>query len=125
MDGINTSGMSSKADVKANGGNYMFTHPSSSKKNGGSSLVFTFDGRKLLRRMDFYKNNSDKYGQLQSDEEDVISKLKSGGGEIMWKKNLSWADLASVSMPDAVRAALVKKLLDAGMPEYAKIVEGK
>ena len=37
----------------------------------------------------------------------------------------SWADLASVSMPDAVRAALVKKLLDAGMPEYAKIVEGK
>jgi hypothetical protein len=123
MDGINTSGMSSKADVKANGGNYMFTHPSSSKNNNGSSLTFTFDGRKLLRRMDFYKNNSDKYGQLQSAEEDIIDKLSSYGGEIMWKKSLSWSDLASISLPSAVRAALVKKLTDAGLPEYAKIVK--
>lgn len=124
MDGINTNGMSSKQDVKANGGNYMFTHPSSSKNNG-YDLTFTFDARKLLRRMDFYKNNYDKYGQLESEQEDVISKLKSGGGEIMWKKNLSWADLASITIPSAVRAALVKKLLDAGMPEYAKIVKGE
>ena len=43
----------------------------------------------------------------------------------MWKKNLSWADLSSVSMSDAVRAALVKKLLAAGLPEYAQIVKGK
>ena len=124
MDGININGMSSKADVKANGGNYMFTHQSSSPSSG-SSLSFSFDARKLLRRMDFYKNGGDKYGQLVSDAEDVIEKLKSGGGEIMWKKNLSWADLSSVSMSDAVRAALVKKLLAAGLPEYAQIVKGK
>ena len=124
MDGINTNGMSSKADVKANGGNYMFTHQSSSPSSG-SSLSFSFDASKLLRRMDFYKNGGDKYGQLVSDAEDVIGKLKSGGGEIMWKKNLSWADLSSVSMSDAVRAALVKKLLAAGLPEYAQIVKGK
>jgi hypothetical protein len=124
MDGINTNGMSSKADVKANGGNYMFTHQSSSP-NSGSSLSFSFDASKLLRRMDFYKNGGDKYGQLVSDTEDVIGKLKSGGGEIMWKKNLSWADLSSVSMSDAVRAALVKKLLAAGLPDYAQIVKGK
>jgi DNA polymerase III epsilon subunit-like protein len=125
MDGINVEGMSSKADVKANGGNYMFTHPSTSKKNSSSNLVFTFDAKKLLRRMDFYKNNSDKYGQLMSDQEDVVSKLSSGGGEIMWKKNLSWSDLAHVSLPPEVRKALIKKLTESGLPEYAKILEDK
>ena len=125
MDGINVDGMSSKADVKANGGNYMFTHPSTSKKNSSSNLVFTFDATKLLRRMDFYKNNSDKYGQLASDQEDVVSKLSSGGGEIMWKKNLSWSDLAHVSLPSEVRKALIKKLTESGLPEYAKILEDK
>jgi hypothetical protein len=41
----------------------------------------------------------------------------------MWKKNLSWSDLAGINLPPAVRAALIKKLTDAGLPEYAKIVK--
>lgn len=114
MNGINVSGMSSKADVKANGGNYMFTHQGTSVDTSGSSLRFYFDGSKLLRRMDFYKNNSDKYGQLSSESEDVIDKLKGGYGEIMWKKNLSWADLAGVSMPANVRKLLIEKLTQSG-----------
>jgi hypothetical protein len=114
MNGINVSGMSSTADIKANGGNYMFTHQGTNADASGSSLRFYFDGKKLLRRMDFYKNNSDKYGQLTSESEDVVEKLKSGYGEIMWKKNLSWADLATVQMPPAVRKLLIERLTSEG-----------
>jgi hypothetical protein len=110
MQGINSSGMSSKTDVKAAGGNYMFTSPTSSNSNGNSdSLRFTFDGSKLLRRMDWYKNNHDKYGQLVSDEENNISKLGQGG-EVMWKNNLSWADLSGIDLNSEVREKLIEKL---------------
>jgi len=114
-DGINVSGMSSREDVKANGGNYVFTSPQSANSNGDSSgLGFTFDGRKVLRRLDYYKNNSDKYGQLASDSEDVVEQLKNNYGEIMFKKNLSWADLSGISLDSATRKLLIKKLTDAG-----------
>lgn len=115
-DGINVAGMSSRADIKANGGNYVFTSPQSANSNGtGSSLSFTFDGRKVLRRLDFYKNNGDSWGQLQSDAEDVVEKLKNNYGEIMFKKNLSWADLSGLSLDSATRKILIKKLTEAGL----------
>ena len=113
-NGINVNGMSSKSDIKAAGGNYVFTHPGTSSGGGFDSLKFTFDGKKLLRRMDFYMNSSDKYGQLSSESEDTLDKLEGGYGEVMWKKNLSWADLATVDMPSKVRKLLIEKLTASG-----------
>jgi hypothetical protein len=115
-DGINVAGMSSRSDIKANGGNYVFTSPQSANSNGtSSSLSFTFDGRKVLRRLDFYKNNGDSWGQLQSDSEDVVDKLKNNYGEIMFKKNLSWADLSGLSLDSATRKILIERLTKAGL----------
>ena len=33
-----------------------------------------------------------------------------GGAEIMWKKNLSWADLASIDISPALRKLVIEKL---------------
>ena len=126
MNGINSNGMSSKTDVKAVGGNYVFTHPSDYTSNDdSSSLRFFFDGKKMLRRMDWYKNNNDKYGQLASGEENNISKLSSGGGEVMFKKNLSWADLSGIDMPQPVREKLIEMLTadDNVVPNAPAIVD--
>lgn len=125
MNGVNSSGMSSKTDVKAAGGNYMFTSPTSGNSNGDNySLRFTFDGEKLLRRMDWYKNNSDKYGQLGSDEENNISKLGQSG-EVMWKKNLSWADLSGIELNSDVRKRLIEMLTapDNIVPDATNLLE--
>ena len=125
MNGVNSSGMSSKTDVKAAGGNYMFTSPVSGNSNGDNySLRFTFDGEKLLRRMDWYKNNGDKYGQLGSDEENNISKLGQGG-EVMWKKNLSWADLSGIELNSEVRKMLIEMLTadDNTVPDATNLLE--
>jgi DNA polymerase III epsilon subunit-like protein/8-oxo-dGTP pyrophosphatase MutT (NUDIX family) len=125
MNGINISGMSSASDIKANGGNYVFMSPSSKGTSTSSSLAMYFDARKVLRRLDFYKNNSDKFGQLQSDGEDIAEQLKSSYGELMFKKNLSWADINTISMPSEIRKQLVEKLTAAGEIELADMVAGK
>lgn len=123
MNGINKSGMSSLADIKANGGNYVFMSPSTKGKSTSSTLSMYFDARDVLRRLDYYKNNSDKYGQLQSESEDISEQLKYGGGELMFKKNLSWADVFSISMPSEIRAQLVEKLLNEGQEDLANLVK--
>jgi DNA polymerase III epsilon subunit-like protein len=125
MNGINVSGMSSAADIKANGGNYVFMSPSSKGTSTSSSLAVYFDARKVLRRLDFYKNNSDKFGQLQSDGEDIAEQLKNNYGELMFKKNLSWADVNTISMPSEIRKQLIEKLTAAGETELADMVAGK
>jgi len=126
MNGINSEGMSSKTDLRATGGNYMFTYPKTHNSNGNSGGVsFTFDGKKLLRRMDFYKNNSDKYGQMTGGEENNISKMNTVSGEIMWKGNLSWSDLSGMDLNSDVRKKLIELLTadDNIVPNAPHIVE--
>lgn len=125
MNGINKSGMSSAADIDANGGNYVFTSPSSKGSSTSTSLAFYFDSRKVLRRLDYYKNNSDKYGQLQSDSEDITEALSNNYGELMFKKNLSWADVNSISMPAEIRKQLIERLMTEGLTDLADVVAGK
>lgn len=125
MNGINVAGMSSASDIKANGGNYVFMSPSTKGTSTSTSLAMYFDAKKVLRRLDFYKNNNDKFGQLQSDGEDIIQQLKSNYGELMFKKNLSWADVNTISMPSEIRKQLIEKLTTAGEIDLANMVAGK
>jgi hypothetical protein len=89
------------------------------------NLAFYFNSKSVLRRLDYYKNNSDKYGQLQSDSEDIVESLSNNYGELMFKKNLSWADLSSISMPTAIREKLIERLMSEGKTDLADIVAGK
>lgn len=125
MNGINKSGMSSSSDIDANGGNYVFASPSSKGSSTSSNLALYFDSRRVLRRLDYYKNNSDKYGQLQSDSEDIVQSLSNSYGELMFKKNLSWADISSISMPAPIREKLIERLMTEGLTDLADIVSGK
>jgi hypothetical protein len=115
MEGLNTTGMSSKTDVRGNGGNYVFTHTSKSAPvSGTGSLVFSFDAVDLFRRLDYYANFGDGWGKLSSTEEDTIGKIKSGVGEVMFKKNISWADLSGMKLDSAKRKQLIELLTKSG-----------
>jgi DNA polymerase III epsilon subunit-like protein/ADP-ribose pyrophosphatase YjhB (NUDIX family) len=125
MNGINIGGWSSEKDIKANGGNYVFMSPSTTGSDSGNHPRVFISAKRALRRLDFYKNNSDEYGQLQSDSEDIVTMLKNQGGELMFKKNLSWADVNTISLPASIREKLIQKLLDAGETSLADMVAGK
>lgn len=108
--GTNISGMSSVKDGYGVGANYVFTSKSSSP--GG---VFSFDGKKLLRRLDFYANGGDSFGQ-KKDGKDTIKEISAGYVyEILFKGTISWADLAKINLDSATRDALIELLTDAGI----------
>ena len=110
--GINVDGTSSFSDVKAAGGNYVFTHMGNS-----DSKTFVFDLMSMLRRLDFYANNSDKWGQ-KSENQSPIEELQTGAYEIMFKGTISWADLAKLNVNSATRAYLIELLTNAGVKSF-------
>lgn len=110
--GINVDGTSSFSDVKAAGGNYVFTHMGNS-----DSKTFVFDLMSMLRRLDFYANNSDKWGQ-KSENQSPIEELQTGAYEIMFKGTISWADLAKLNVNSATRAYLIELLTNAGVKYF-------
>ena len=108
-NGINIRGMSSEADLRANGGNYVFTYGSSGKKNSDSSVTFTHDGAELLRYLGSYGHPGDGYGHLQSKELDIIESLKNGY-QFMFKSKLAWSSMVHMGMPSNVRQEVLKML---------------
>lgn len=110
--GINVDGTSSFSDVKAAGGNYVFTHMGNS-----DSKTFVFDLMSMLRRLDFYANNSDKWGQ-KSENQSPIEELQTGAYEIMFKGTISWADLAKLNVNSEVRARLIELLTGSGVKYF-------
>lgn len=125
MHGINIHGQSSAEDIKANGGNYVFTKTSTQGSSTASNLAIYLDTKKILRRLDFYKNNTDGWGQLSSGNEDIVEMLKNSSGELMFKKNLSWADVNTISMPSDLRKQLIEKLTSEGEIDLANMIAGK
>jgi len=119
-EGINTSGMSSTADLAGAGADYIFTSKTSNVKKGSSTssafLKFYFPAEKLMRRLDFYSNTSDQYGEL-SEDKDYIKMFYQNLHEVLYKKNLSWADLATIDMDSETRKILLEKLTQAGITE--------
>jgi hypothetical protein len=94
------------------GGNYVFTHMGNS-----GSKTFVFDLPSMLRRLDFYANNHDKWGQ-KSENQSPIEELQTGAYEIMFKGTISWADLAKLNVNSETRAYLIGLLTNAGVKYY-------
>jgi len=104
--------MSSTADGYAVGANYIFT--SKSKSIGGS---FSFDGKKLLRRLDFYANSGDAFGKKS--QKDVLAELsKDSLYEVLFKGTISWADLAYINVDSKTRDILIEMLTNAGIKDF-------
>jgi hypothetical protein len=71
----------------------------------------------MLRRLDFYANNHDKWGQ-KSENQSPIEELQTGAYEIMFKGTISWADLAKLNVNSETRAYLIGLLTNAGVKYY-------
>jgi hypothetical protein len=89
----------------------MFTNKAQSPvtHTDGSKPVYSFDAVSLLRKMGYYSTGGDSYGQLKGSEIDIVDNLKSAG-QIMFKKNLTWADLAYIDVDPKIRQLLIDKL---------------
>ena len=107
--GINIEGQSSKQDGYSVGANYVFL-----AKDGYAGRHFSFDGSKLLRRLDYYANNYDGWGKKQDGEINTIDTISpSSVTEVLFKGTISWADLAYINVDSATRDYLIEMLLKA------------
>jgi DNA polymerase III epsilon subunit-like protein/8-oxo-dGTP pyrophosphatase MutT (NUDIX family) len=109
--GIQVHGQSSSADGYAVGANYVFTAKSTS-----ANRLFSFDGKKMMRRLDFYVNNYDGWGKKH--EQDNIEMISASSvTEVLFKGAISWADLAYINVDSATRDILIEMLTKAGITE--------
>jgi hypothetical protein len=123
-EGINTWGLSSSADLAAVGASYVFTRkmPSMNLNQGQSKgLDFYFNGVQLIRRPEFYGSTDDAYGKKVEDM-DYLDLLKNPNvHEVLFKDNLSWADLSGISLDSPARKILLERLTQEGITD----IEGK
>ena len=118
-EGINVSGKSSWQDLAGAGANYIYTTKVAQKKTAygdSKGMNIYFDGDTLLRRIDFYSNQGDGWGVLKP-EADYVNALAQNPYEVLWKKNVSWADLATISLDSPARALLLERLKKEGITE--------
>jgi hypothetical protein len=115
--GINTTGMSSRADTYRVGANYVFMAKTDGEpKIGMDTVQMIFDVNEIFRRLDFYANSDDKYGAKQNVNMVDLIASKPELYEILFKGSVSLdmlSKLKIVSVP--VRETLRKKLLDNGI----------
>jgi hypothetical protein len=119
--GLNYSGMSSNSDGYGHGAGYIFTRPSTSpimqEEYSAGNMQMKFSADQMLRRLDFYKNYGDGWGEMKAGS-DVLDNLSSAG-EVLFKGTVSWSDLARVSIKDSTeRALLLEMLLNAGIKDF-------
>jgi len=121
-EGLNTSGQSSSSDLAGVGAGYVFTRKTPKMDlNQGSykGLEFFFDGVQLIRRPEFYGSNYDEWGKKYEDT-DYLELLKGANvSEVLFKDNLSWADLSGISLDSAARKFLLERLTSEGITEIA------
>jgi hypothetical protein len=120
-EGVGGNGMSSSADVKTGGADYVFTKPlkdATGLRYGSSgSFMLYFDPAKLYERLDFYANYSDSYGKRVSNQ-DVIKAAQVGAYELMWKGRVSFDDMIALVVPNqAIRTSVIQKLRQKGINE--------
>jgi DNA polymerase III epsilon subunit-like protein len=123
-EGINTWGQSSSADLAGVGAGYVFTRkmPSMDLNQGQSKgLDFYFNGVQLIRRPEFYGSTYDGYG-IKVEDMDYLDLLKNPNvHEVLFKDNLSWADLSGISLDSPARKILLERLKQEGITD----IEGK
>jgi DNA polymerase III epsilon subunit-like protein len=122
-EGVNTNGTSSWQDLRGQGGNYVFTRkvPDMDLASGSSygSLSFYFDGVKMLQHPELYGSTGDDWGQ-KSESQDYLSLLKNSTvQEVLFKENLSWADLSGIALDSDARVFLLNRLTNEGITEIS------
>jgi DNA polymerase III epsilon subunit-like protein len=121
-EGINTKGQSSSSDLAGVGAGYIFTSKVSSMELNGvsyKSLNFFFDGVQLIRRPEFYGSSYDAWGKKVADT-DYLELLKNKNlSEVLFKENLSWADLSGIALDSSARKFLLERLTAEGITEIS------
>jgi hypothetical protein len=121
-EGLNTSGQSSSSDLAGVGAGYIFTSKVSSMELNDTSYVslnFYFDGVQLIRRPEFYGSNYDAWGKKVADT-DYLELLKNKNlSEVLFKENLSWADLSGIALDSSARKFLLERLTAEGITEIS------
>jgi len=121
-EGINTNGVSSYQDLSGQGGTYVFTRKVGDMdlaKGNGSSLTFYFDGVKMLRHPELYGSSNDNWGEKEEGK-DFLSLLKNSDvTEVLFKENISWADLSGIALDSSARQILLDRLTTEGITEIA------
>jgi hypothetical protein len=101
MEGMSVDGQSPSSDQSTAGAHYIFTSPSDSMTNGadvsGYGTYFTYYADKLLRRLDWYANTHDQYGQ-KSAEKDAIKIVSTHAHEVLFRTGIPWSYLAGFTI---------------------------
>lgn len=113
-----------QSDLDNGSGEYVFTKPKGDLKpygvNGDQYVFWHFDAEKLFTRLDFWANRNDQYGKRRFGV-DPMGEIKAGSTyEVIFKRGITWADLAFISVSPDVRKILVERLTASGIDPKEK-----
>ena len=113
-----------QSDLDNGSGEYVFTKPKGELKpygvNGDQYVFWHFDAEKLFTRLDFWANRNDQYGKRRFGV-DPMGEIKAGSTyEVIFKRGITWADLAFISVSPDVRKILVERLTASGIDPKEK-----
>jgi hypothetical protein len=130
VSGVEAQGMSSDDDIYGPGANHTFLYPLTNNNQGTGahfnpnptstfSLTFVFDPAKLVRRMDYYANEGDGYGGMQSRSMDVFDHISgaNANGEVMFKYSVPITSAAGISASPEVKQRAIEILRERGIEE--------
>ena len=117
-EGVPTGGMSSQADIKTGGADYVFTTPVHGVVSKNDSIVpmIYFSAERAFQRLDFWANQSDQFGKRTG--KSPIDQAVPGGYEVMFKGRLSFDDAEVLMVSDqTLRTLIITKLRQKGINE--------
>lgn len=130
VSGVEAQGMSSDDDIYGPGANHTFLYPLTNNNQGAgahfnpnptvnNSLTFVFDPVQLIRRMDYYANEGDGYGQMQSRSMDVFDHISGAdhNGEVMFKYNVPITSAVGIAASPEVKQRAIEILRERGIEE--------
>ena len=122
-EGSVVGGMSSETDLGTGGADYVFLSPKEewyANNVFGDDLAATlvFDPLDVYRRLDFYANYNDKFGERR-DGTDVIEEARAGAYEVMFKRGLSLDSGLGLIVSRRMREAIIEELKNRGVETVA------
>lgn len=130
VSGVEAQGMSSDDDIYGPGANHTFLYPLTNNNQGSgahfnpnptsnNSLTVVFDPTQLIRRMDYYANEGDGYGRMQSRSMDVFDHISGAehNGEVMFKYNVPITSAVGIATSPEVKQRAIEILRERGIEE--------
>lgn len=111
--GVNSSGMSSIADIGTGGGDYVFFRQAKRVRAGANEIVLR---RQALGRLDLFAFEDDNYGRV-SRAGDTIDNLTTFGSsrETMFKHRVGWDEIETVYVPARYHEEILTNLQARGI----------